>query len=232
MANSNQTLVISDIHLGSTLSHADAVMDFLKKTPFKRLILLGDIFDGTHLFRFKKADWQLLNFFQKLTKDGKEVIWIKGNHDVVNGKIIPLLKGVEFVESYCWTERGETYCAIHGHQFDKMAIKNPSIKKITSKLHSLFAAYMRHQKTASLLDKFHTSVRRLSKKISEGAIEYAAKNNINYIFCAHTHIPMSLTVELPNKKRVSYFNSGSWIQEPFNYISIDENGVRVGEFNK
>ena len=229
MSNSTQTLVISDIHLGSTLSCAQSVLDFLKKTFFKKLILLGDVFDGVHIFRFKKVDWELLNYFEKLAKDGKEIVWIKGNHDVVTDKMVAQLKDVKFVESYCWTEFGNLYCAIHGHQFDKMAIKNPAIKKITGKLHSIFAAYMRHKKTARFFERFHTKVRRLSQKISSGAIEYAGKHNIDYIFCAHTHVPVNLSVQVGHKK-INYLNSGSWIHRPFTYITIDEKGPKIGEF--
>ena len=230
MSNSTLTLVISDIHLGSVLSNANTVTAFLNQTTFDRLILLGDIFDGIHLFRFKKDDWDLLNQFQKFIVEGKEIIWIRGNHDVVDDKMVPQLKGVKFLNEFCWENQSKKYCAIHGHQFDHMAVKNPAIKKVTGKLHSIFAAYMRHKKTASVLDKLHSRVRRLSKKISMGALAYAEKNNIDYIFCAHTHMPLDITVELKNGRKINYLNSGSWIQKPFTYISIDNSGPKLEEF--
>ena len=223
-----QTLVISDIHIGSTLSCSEDVLAFLKAASFKRLILLGDIFDGIHIYRFKKIDWVLLEYLQKIGKEGKEVVWIKGNHDVIDSKTMAQLQDINFVESYSWQEAGKTYYAIHGHQFDHMAVKNPSIKKVTGAMHSIFAAYMRHKKLASFFDKAHTRARRLSRKISEGAIDYANKNGIDYIFCAHTHIPVCLIAESDNKKPIHYFNSGSWIQEPFSYILIDGQDVKIG----
>ena len=89
---SNSTLIISDIHLGSTLSSAHLVMDFLKKASFHRLILLGDIFDGIHIYRFKPTEWELLAYLEKLAEQGKDVIWVKGNHDVVDVEKMPNLK--------------------------------------------------------------------------------------------------------------------------------------------
>ena len=226
----NQTLVISDIHLGSTLSRAEAVLSFLKSVPFKRLILLGDIFDGLHIYRFKEVDWLLLDYLQKIGQEGKEVVWIKGNHDVISDKSLAQLNDVKFVDSYSWQESGRVYYAIHGHQFDKMAVKNPYVKKLTGAMHSIFAAYMRHRKLASFFDKMHTRARGLSKKISSGAIDYAKNNGIDYIFCAHTHVPVCLIAESDNKKPIHYFNSGCWIQEPFSYILIDGDTVSLQHF--
>ena len=230
MTSSTQTLVISDIHLGSTLSSTELLMTFLKSISFERIILLGDIFDGVHIRQFKKADWQFLTYLQNLGKSGKEVVWIMGNHDIVEPKNIEKINKIKFVESYFWQYRGKNYCAIHGHQFDRMAIKNSALKKLTGNLHSLFASYMRHKKTALFFAKTHTKIRRLSQKISKGAVDYAAKNNIDYIFCGHTHIPVSRKINLSDKKEINYFNAGSWIQQPFSYVTIDEKGVKINEF--
>ena len=39
------TLIVSDVHLGTDLSRPDALLAVLKSYTFRRLILLGDIFD-------------------------------------------------------------------------------------------------------------------------------------------------------------------------------------------
>ena len=204
-------------------------MSLIRNTSFERIILLGDIFDGSHIRRFKKIDWQFLLYLQSLGKSGKEIVWVIGNHDLAAIKNIKKIKDIKFVESYYWQYRGNNYCAIHGHQFDHMAIKNPVIKKFTGNLHSIFASYIRHKKTALFFAKAHTKVRRLSRKIADGAIDYAVKNNINYIFCGHTHMPLSCKVDLADKKQINYFNTGSWIQRPFSYVTIDEGGVKINE---
>ena len=38
------TVIISDLHMGSELSRAGDALDLLKSIEFRRLILLGDIF--------------------------------------------------------------------------------------------------------------------------------------------------------------------------------------------
>ena len=44
-----QTIVLSDIHLGSEHSRTDEVTKFLKSVDCNRLILNGDIIDGWQL---------------------------------------------------------------------------------------------------------------------------------------------------------------------------------------
>jgi len=43
------TLIVSDVHLGSDLSRPDALLATLRQYTFQRLILLGDIFDDLNV---------------------------------------------------------------------------------------------------------------------------------------------------------------------------------------
>lgn len=44
-----RTIVVSDIHLGTTHSKVNQISDFLSRVDCGRLILNGDIIDGWHL---------------------------------------------------------------------------------------------------------------------------------------------------------------------------------------
>lgn len=46
-----ETLIVSDVHLGSAVSLAAALTHLLKNSTFKRLILLGDIFQDLDFSR-------------------------------------------------------------------------------------------------------------------------------------------------------------------------------------
>ena len=48
------TIIVSDIHLGSEVSRPSQVIDMLQSYKFNRLILLGDIFDDLNFRRLKK----------------------------------------------------------------------------------------------------------------------------------------------------------------------------------
>ncbi|MCY7360682.1 MAG: metallophosphoesterase, partial [Ignavibacteria bacterium] len=77
------TLIISDIHLGSKASRPLQVKEMLESYRFKRLILLGDIFDDLNFTRLNKEHWNLLSYIRKLSNPEKniEVVWVEGNHD-------------------------------------------------------------------------------------------------------------------------------------------------------
>jgi len=77
------TLILSDLHLGSELSRARDARNLLENLSFKRLILLGDIFSDLNFRRLNKDHWKFLGCIRKLSnpKRGVEVVWVEGNHD-------------------------------------------------------------------------------------------------------------------------------------------------------
>jgi UDP-2,3-diacylglucosamine pyrophosphatase LpxH len=74
------TVILSDLHLGSEVSRAKAALQMLKATSFRRLILLGDIFCDLNFRRLKKEHWHFLSYIRKLSnpKRGVEVVWVEG----------------------------------------------------------------------------------------------------------------------------------------------------------
>ena len=48
-----RTIVVSDIHLGTTHSKVNQISDFLSRVDCGRLILNGDIIDGWHLQKIR-----------------------------------------------------------------------------------------------------------------------------------------------------------------------------------
>jgi len=54
------TLILSDLHLGSEMSRARDATRVLKENLFRRLILLGDIFSDLNFRRLTKEHWKLL----------------------------------------------------------------------------------------------------------------------------------------------------------------------------
>jgi hypothetical protein len=73
------TLILSDLHLGSETSHAREATRVLKWNRFQRLILLGDIFADLNFPRLTKDHWKFLGYIRKLSnpKRNSEVIVIR-----------------------------------------------------------------------------------------------------------------------------------------------------------
>src|SRR5437870_13294733 len=90
------TVILSDLHLGSEVSRAKAALQMLKAVSFNRLILLGDIFSDLNFGRLKKEHWQFLGYIRKLSNPKRqvEVVWVEGNHDRGLTEVMSHLVGV------------------------------------------------------------------------------------------------------------------------------------------
>jgi hypothetical protein len=80
---------------------------------------------------------------------------------------------------------------------------------------------------ARMIDRLNTRWLRMSPKVSAGAIAYAKHHEAQRIFCGHTH--QALHVE---KDGISYYNSGGWVDARLTYLTIDETGAQIHEFDK
>ena len=77
------TVVISDVHLGTYGCQAKALLYYLKSIDPQRIILNGDIID---IWQFNKRYWpkshmKIIKHLMKWIVAGKQVHYITGNHD-------------------------------------------------------------------------------------------------------------------------------------------------------
>ncbi len=223
------TLIVSDIHLGSPVARPKEVLELLQGFNFKRLILLGDIFDDLNFKRLKKEHWNLLSYIRKLSNPGKniEVVWVEGNHD--EGLIDKLshLIGIEAYSEYEFEISGNKIIAVHGHQFDRFLNENIFISNISSFIYNKIQKYDRENQALSrFIKRKSKGWLRLSHKVADSAIEYAKKKNRDTVICGHTH-----QILQKNTGGIKYFNTGCWTDIPSTYITIDfEGNVRISEF--
>ncbi|MCE1165934.1 MAG: UDP-2,3-diacylglucosamine diphosphatase [Bacteroidetes bacterium] len=218
------TLILSDIHLGSDVSRADIAADILELYSFKRLVLLGDIFDDLNFKRLKKAHWKFLSIVRKLSNPKKniEVIWVEGNHDEGLGEIMALMIGIEIHKEITWRTAGKKFLAIHGHQFDRFLNENVVISNIASFVYDKMQKVGKEkQKLARYVKKKSKGWLRLAGKIAHGAVEHARHRGAEIVICGHTH----LATETPHtEKGIRYYNTGCFTDIPSSYIIISENG--------
>ena len=221
------TLIISDLHLGSKLSQPEKVLKLLKSLSFRKLILLGDVFDNLDLRHLTPESLELLNYIGRISRDNRKVRWVKGNHDEGLYDIFGPLMNAQIHETYVWQFKQEKYLAMHGHQFDRFLVDNVFLSRIASRLYDFiqrvdfpdksFSHYVKNKSKGWL---------RISQKVAEGAIREAKKHGAKYAFCGHTHKP----TERINSHQVRYYNSGCWTDTPCTYITIDERDIRIHEY--
>lgn len=222
------TLIISDVHLGSDVSRAREAQRLLKMCTFRRLILLGDMFADLNFSRLKKDHWRFLSQIRKLSnpKRNIEVVWVEGNHDQGLSTLMSHLVGVRVYQEYAWTYAGLRHVAIHGHQFDRFAINQEFLSRFGTLLHlQLQKLDSRRKRVSRLLDGLNTRWLQLSPKVSQGALDYARRHGFDRVFCGHTHVPMQT-----ERYGICYYNSGSWVGIQPTFITVGEEGVEIHRY--
>ena len=98
-----RTVIISDLHLGSTYSRAEDISRFLDEIKCETLILNGDIIDGWALKRGNSWSEEHMRCVRKIMKKSykTKVLWVRGNHDDFLHDFIPMSLGnISIVENY------------------------------------------------------------------------------------------------------------------------------------
>jgi UDP-2,3-diacylglucosamine pyrophosphatase LpxH len=223
------TLLVSDVHLGSEVSRARDALDLIQSLSFRRLVLLGDIFSDLNFRRLNGEHWKFLSCIRKLSNPKRkiEVVWVEGNHDFGLSNVMSHLVGVPVYQRYIWNFQGKRHLAIHGHQFDNFMKRNPLLVRIGEFfLHDVIPCLDGKTKPiARFLDRCTTNWGRMTPRIMNGALAYAKAGNIDRVFCGHTHVALSA-----ERDGVSYYNTGSWIDSQPTYVTVGEEGVKIHEY--
>lgn len=216
------TLIISDLHLGSDVARSKVLVMMLKTHVYRRLILNGDVFDDLNFKRLTKDDWKVLSLLRRLSnpRRGIEVVWVVGNHDGGVAEILTHLLGVPVHEEIVFTVAGKRHLAIHGHQFDRWITKHVTITAIASWLYLLLQRIDTRHRVSRWVKRTSKKWLRLSDKIAhDAAIHGQRRHQAQVVHCGHTHMPGVKQIE-----DVTYVNSGCWTDKPSTYVAIDHDG--------
>lgn len=217
--NEVNTLLFSDVHLGSPMSRAYDLLQTLKSYRFKKLIIVGDMFDDLNFEFLRSTHWELLEHIGKVSRRGVEVVWIEGNHDAKFYRFMSHLMGIPVYKEYAWEISGKKYLALHGHQFDSFITRNHFLGKLLAKIYTVFQRVVSSHFFDFLLLKFSDSWMRLTEQVAKEAIGHAKKKHMDFVICGHTHFIYRL-----KKDNIEYYNLGCWNNRPSNLIIIDDEG--------
>jgi len=219
-----KTIVISDVHLGTNDCKIREVNHFLKHTRCDRLILNGDIIDAWKLKQTRRWPNSHTRFvrliLKKLEKKDTQIIYLRGNHDDVLAKFMPVnFEKFSVVEDFIHeTPRGK-YLVLHGDVFDTIT-KN-----------FVFLAYIGDWGYTQLmrLNRLYNKIRAWQGKeyysLSK-AVKARVKKAVNHIshfedhiaklaksrgcigvMCGHIHTAADRMIG-----DIHYLNSGDWVE--------------------
>jgi UDP-2,3-diacylglucosamine pyrophosphatase LpxH len=120
------------------------------------------------------------------------------------------------------------HIAIHGHQFDGFQVNNLRFSQLGTSLYlQLQKLDFKSKPIVRLIDRLNTRWLRMSSKVSAGALHYARQQGADRIFCGHTHEAVHV-----EQDGIHYYNSGGWVDSRLTYLTVDEQGVQIHDFNQ
>ncbi len=222
---SYRTIFLSDIHLGTADSKVLEVIDFLKRTQCRKLVLNGDIIDGWALRR--GAKWRkrhsrfIRKVLKKMEKDDTEVVYCRGNHDDILDRFLPLGFGrLQFVKEHIHQGvDGKRYLVVHGDGFDSVSTNHKWLAVLGAVGYDALLKVNRiYNRYRAWRGKEYYSVSKAIKARVKSAVsfvdryesqlqELARKKGCDGIICGHIHTPEDKDVG-----GVRYLNSGDWVE--------------------
>jgi UDP-2,3-diacylglucosamine pyrophosphatase LpxH len=118
-----RALFISDVHLGTRSSRADALLDLLRTTEADTIYLVGDIVDFWKVRRgpyWPQAHNDVLQKLLRKVRKGCHIVFIPGNHDDgLRDYAGMTFGGIEILRDTVHTAAdGRRYVVMHGDEFD------------------------------------------------------------------------------------------------------------------
>lgn len=232
-----RTIVVSDIHFGTTHSKVNQISDFLSRVDCGRLILNGDIIDGWHLQKSGISKWKAehTHFFKiimkMMEKHGTEIIYIRGNHDDFLDNLAPLqFANLTITKDYILESNGKHYFVTHGDVFDKVTTSMKWLAKLGDIGYTLLlwlnSQYNRYRVRKgkpyySLSQAIKQKVKSAVSYISDFEnvlVDFAKSRQCEGVICGHIHHPENRMID-----QIHYLNSGDWV-ETMSALTEDENG--------
>lgn len=219
------TVFLSDIHLGTVDSKADEVVEFLKHIRCRKLVLNGDIVDGWALQRggkWRSSHSRVIRKLLKMTEhDGTELIYLRGNHDDILERLLPLAFGrLQFLKEYIHVSpNGKRYLVVHGDGFDSVSTNHKWLALLGSvgydfllqlnRFYNLWRAW-RGKEYFSFSQMVKAKVKSavcFVDRYEELLQNLARHKQCDGIICGHIHTPDDKQIG-----DIHYLNSGDWVE--------------------
>lgn len=221
---SYKTIFLSDVHLGTEDCKIEEVNHFLKHTHSEKLVLNGDIIDGWSLARHGGWNEKHTRFIRlvlkKLEKRNTDVVYLRGNHDDILTRFLPLFFGrLRIVNEYIHTGARGDYLVVHGDGFDAVTMNHKWLAVLGDigyqsllKLNRVYNKYRawRGKEYFSLSKAIKARVKSAVSfvgKYEEQLQTFAAKRDCCGIICGHIHTPDDKMIG-----DIHYLNSGDWVE--------------------
>lgn len=219
-----RTIVISDVHLGTRDCKIEEVNHFLKHTRSEKLILNGDIIDGWRLKQgghWPKTHTRFIRLIlKKLEKKDTEIVYLRGNHDDVLAKFLPIaFENLVIVEDHVHRAVRGDYLVLHGDVFDTvtknfvfLAYAGDWGYRALMRVNRLYNAWRawRGKDYYSLSKAIKARVKQAVNHVSnfeDHIARLARSRGCTGVMCGHIHTAADRMIG-----DIHYLNSGDWVE--------------------
>jgi UDP-2,3-diacylglucosamine pyrophosphatase LpxH len=219
-----RTVILSDVHLGTPECKVRELNHFLRHIRCEKLILNGDIIDGWQLRRagqWTKGHTRFVRIVLKmLEKRDTEIIYLRGNHDDILAKFLPLdFEHLQIVEDHVHEGIRGRYFVLHGDVFDTVTRSFVFLAhlgdwgyQLLLKINRIYNAWRawRGLDYWSLSKAIKARVKSAVSHVSnfeEHIAQLARDRGCIGVMCGHIHTPADKLLG-----GIHYLNSGDWIE--------------------
>ncbi len=222
------TVVISDVHLGTAFSRTDELEAYLRSIQPERLILNGDLVD---IMQFRSGGWgpghhRVMQAILGFAAAGVPVYYITGNHDAVLRTFSDVrFENLHLVDELEIEIGGKRTWIHHGDRFDS-ELSTPGwlhafgawwydlfvdIDCWRDRVRAWFGRPRAPRRIAVWSKRFFPQVARHIVLFEEMCLKKAAERGVDQIICGHIHIPKNRRETIAGRE-VTYLNSGDWVE--------------------
>lgn len=214
---------ISDLHLGTKGSHAEAMLGFLRDHEFEQLYVVGDLIDVWQLRRgiyWPQSHNDIIQKILRKARKGTHIIYIPGNHDEFIAGFFGTYGNITIQQNAIHTTAdGRRLLVMHGHELDTVVqnirwlafvgdagyqfllrLNTPvnAARKLFGLGYWSLSAYVkkRVKDAVSFIGKFEESI-----------VRYAQDFSVDGVICGHIHSPAVRRIG-----NTDYYNSGDWVE--------------------
>jgi UDP-2,3-diacylglucosamine pyrophosphatase LpxH len=218
-----RTAWISDVHLGTRTSNAEALLQFLRDYECEKLYVVGDLIDIWSLRRGRYWPQTHNDVIQKIlrkARKGVPVIYIPGNHDEFVSTFAGTYGNISIQKRAIHvTADGRRILIIHGHELDTVVQNakwlaylgdvgyqfllslNPAINFFRRQFGlgywSLSAYAKKRVKDAvNFIGEFEKAI-----------VRYAEQFHVDAVLCGHIH-----NASIHQLAGATYYNCGDWVE--------------------
>jgi UDP-2,3-diacylglucosamine pyrophosphatase LpxH len=239
-----KSIFISDVHLGTSDSQAEYLLEFFKKNESQNLYLVGDIIDGWALkrkFNWKQSHSDVVQKILRKARKGTKVYYVLGNHDEFIRGFLPLALGDNIVidnEFDYIDSNNNRFLVTHGDFFDSITMTKKWLAHLGDKAYLFMLKlnkplngirkFFGYHKYWSLSKYMKENVKKSVMFITdyEHILSTEAKTReYDGVICGHIH-----QAEIKDIDGLAYLNCGDWVESNTAIVETNDGEWKLIKF--